>query len=123
MKISIRAKLLLVSLSLLVLPWLGYRYVQGLEGYLRSAQEQQLLDRVAIMAAMMNGHQTPFLLPAPPADNPAARAHLYVRPLQSPIQVDGYPDDWSIYTDRRQHLGGAGNPRDLDVYYSAGEWQ
>jgi two-component system sensor histidine kinase ChvG len=123
MKISIRARLLLVSLSLLVLPWLGYQYVQGLEGYLRSAQAQQLLDRVAIMAAMMNGHQTPFLLPPPPADSPAARTHLYARPLQSPIQVDGYPDDWAIYADRRQHLGGAENPRDLDVHYSLGAWQ
>lgn len=123
MKISIRAKLLLVSLSLLVLPWLGYQYVQGLEGYLRSAQEQQLLDRVAIMAAMMNGSQAPFLLPPPPAEGPAARTHLYARPLQSPIQVDGYPDDWRLYADRRQHLGGAGNPRDLDVHYSLGVGQ
>lgn len=123
MKISIRAKLLLVSLSLLVLPWLGYQYVQGLEGYLRSAQEQQLLDRVAIMAAMMNGHQAPFLQLPPPADSPAAHAHLYARPLQSPIQVDGYADDWRLYTDRRLRLGGAENPRDLDVHYSLGVWK
>ena len=123
MRISIRTKLLLASLSLLVLPWLGYQYVQGLEGYLRSEQEQQLLDRIAIMAAMMNDRQAPFLLPPPPADIPAAHTHLYARPLQSPIQVDGYPDDWRLYADRRQRLGGADSPQDLDVHYSLGVWQ
>ena len=123
MRISIRTKLLLVSLSLLVLPWLGYQYVQGLEGYLRSAQEQQLLDRIAIMAATMNDRPAPFLLPPPPADIPAAHTHLYARPLQSPIQVDGYPDDWRLYADRRQRLGGADSPQDLDVHYSLGVWQ
>jgi two-component system sensor histidine kinase ChvG len=123
MRISIRTKLLLASLSLLVLPWLGYQYVQSLEGYLRSAQERQLLDRVAIMAAMLNDRRAPFLLPPPPEDVQATPTHLYVRPLQSPIQVDGYPDDWRPYTDRRQRLGGADNPRDLDVHYSLGVWR
>ena len=123
MRISIRTKLLLASLSLLVLPWLGYQYVQGLEGYLRSEQEQQLLDRVAIMAAMMNDRQAPFLLPPPPADIQAAHTHLYARPLQSPIQVDGYPDDWRLYADRRQRMGGADSAQDLEVHYSLGVWQ
>ncbi|MEJ2652972.1 MAG: proteobacterial dedicated sortase system histidine kinase [Gammaproteobacteria bacterium] len=122
MRISIRNKLLLASLSLLVLPWLGYQYVQGLEAYLRSAQDQQLLDRVAIMAAMMNDRQAPFSLPPPPADIPAADTHVYVRPLHSPIQVDGYPDDWRPYADRRLRLGGAAAAQDLEVHYSLGVW-
>ena len=119
MKITIRTKLLLASLSLLVLPWLGYRYIQGLEAYLRKAQEQQLLDRVAIMAAVMNGQTTP-LTSTTSVDGPLARNHIYARPLGSPIQVDGYVDDWRLYGDRRQRLGDASHNQDLEVHYALG---
>lgn len=120
-RITLRTKLLLASLSLLVVPWLGYRYVQGLEAYLRAAQEQRLLDRAAVMAAVLSGRGQPFAL-APPLSE-ASRAHLYARPLPAPIQVDGYLDDWHPAADRRQRLTGATEARDLEVYYRLGVWQ
>ena len=102
-RFSIRAKLLLASLSLLVVPWLGYQYIQALEGYLRQAQEEKLLDRVALLASLMRDRSDLFQVQPGPAT--AIDAHIYISPLQSPIQLDGYEDDWAPYGDRRQMLG------------------
>ncbi len=121
-RISIRSKLLLASLSLLVLPWLGYQYIQGLETYLRSEQEQRLLDRVAIIASLMDDRHELFKsrpLHGKPDD---IGNHIYVRPLRSAIQLDGYADDWSIYEDRVQRLGEAPNAKDFRVDYRLGVW-
>ncbi len=120
--ISIRTKLLLVSLTLLVVPWLGYQYVQGLESYLRDAQEQRLADRVTVVASVMDGQQTLFrqqgvVTPALNID-----VHTYVRPLHSAIQLDGYDDDWLIYQDREQQLGNAQVNDDISVRYRLGSW-
>ncbi len=121
-KISIRTKLLLASLSLLVVPWLGYQYIQGLESYLRSAQEQRLLDRVAIVASVMDEQRSLFKT-NPLVSQPAnMQSHLYVRPLRSPIQLDGYADDWIIYKDREQLLGDAEDSQDFQVSYRSGVW-
>lgn len=121
-KISIRTKLLLASLSLLVVPWLSYQYIQGLESYLRSAQEQRLLDRVAMVASVMDDQQALFKNRPLAGQASNIKSHLYVRPLRSPIQLDGYVDDWIIYQDREQLLGDVGNGQDLQVSYRLGVW-
>lgn len=117
-RITIRAKLLLASLSLLVVPWLGYHYIQALEAYLRQAEEQKLLDRVSLVASLMHGQSELFRVQSGPAT--AIDSHLYVRPLHSPIQLDGYLDDWRLYDDRNQPLGKAENDKDLSVDYRFG---
>jgi len=118
---GIRGKLLLASLSLLIVPWLGYHYIQNLEAYLREAHEEKLIDRVSIMAAAM-GEQAALIniLDAnkAPKDN---RSHLYIRPLNSPIQLDGYIDDWRNFQDREQPLGE--NNGDLSVLQRIGYYQ
>jgi hypothetical protein len=38
-RLSIRAKLLIVSLALLVVPFIGYKYIQEMEAYLRGQQD------------------------------------------------------------------------------------
>ena len=122
-KITLRTKLLLASLSLLVLPWLGYQYIQGLESYLRSAQEQRLLDRVAIIASIMDDQQALFDYRSSITQPVKSESHLYVRPLHSPIQLDGYIDDWMIYEDREQVLDAEKNSPDLKVRYRLGVWK
>ena len=44
---TLRAKLLLLSLSVLALPWAGWKFVQQLEVLLRQGQEQALLAQLA----------------------------------------------------------------------------
>lgn len=122
LKISIRRKLLLASLSLLVVPWLGYQYILGIESYLRSAQEQQLLDRVAVIASVMNEQKELFKLRESSAQPSDMASHIYVRPLRSAIQLDAYGDDWSIYENRRQRLGTA-NTDSLAADYRIGIWK
>jgi len=116
-RFGIRAKLLLASLSLLVVPWLGYQYIQALEGYLRQAQDDRLLNRVSLLASLMHDRTDLFRVQPGPAT--AIDAHIYVRPLQSPIQLDGYEDDWDPYVERRQALGD-NHGNDLSVHYRTG---
>ncbi len=122
LRISIRTKLLLASLSLLVLPWLGYQYIQGLESYLRSEQEQRLLERVAIVASLMDDRHKLFKSRPQHGKPDVTSKHIYVRPLRSAIQLDGYADDWSIYEDRLQFLAATENDKDFRVDYRLGVW-
>ena len=121
-RVSIRTKLLLASLSLLVLPWLGYQYIQGLESYLRSAQAQRLLDRVAIIASLMDDRRELFQTKVVQKSSADIRPHIYVRALRSAIHLDGYVDDWSIYQNRSQALGETKDKNDLAVNYRLGVW-
>ena len=104
-RFNIRGKLLLAAASLLVVPWLGYRYVQDLESYLRESQAQASLDRAGIVAALVEQNaelrRWQSLTKPPPAD----AQHIYVRPLPGPIQLDGYRDEWNGYGVQQQLLG------------------
>lgn len=51
---SIRAKLLLVSLILLLIPLIGFRFVQEMEGYLRDGQQQVLLGAARILSSSLS---------------------------------------------------------------------
>lgn len=93
----------LVSLSLLVIPMIGYQYVQKMHQHLRQDQETALLERARMVAALL--HERPALFSVSDSSgNRETRSHLYVRPLTSPIQLDGYGDDWRDYDDRTRDL-------------------
>jgi two-component system, OmpR family, sensor histidine kinase ChvG len=51
---SIRAKLFLVSLILLLIPFIGFRFVQEMEGYLRDGQQQVLLSAARILSSTLS---------------------------------------------------------------------
>ncbi|OOZ36894.1 proteobacterial dedicated sortase system histidine kinase [Solemya velesiana gill symbiont] len=89
---SIRFKLLLVSLILLVIPWAGYRYVQETESFLRNAQETMLLGTAQTVGALLHNHEEMFV--SGPTQPGQSESFLYVHPLTSPIQLDGYTEDW-----------------------------
>jgi dedicated sortase system histidine kinase len=111
-RLNIRSKLLLVSLALLVIPFIGYKYIQQMEAYLRHEQEKSLLENARVVAAVIQGFPdifrshiaTPQQAQAPSpktaAQPPNNEPHLYIRPLKSSIQMDGYADDWIYYRDR-----------------------
>jgi signal transduction histidine kinase len=98
--LRLRSKLLLLSLVLLALPWLGYRYAQEMRNFSLSGQERaQALTAQAIATVL---HERPELFDTPtlPDDISRREALLYAFPLAQPIQLDGYADDWA---DLRSH--------------------
>jgi two-component system sensor histidine kinase ChvG len=59
-RLSLRSKLALVSLVLLVLPWVGYRYVREMEGFLLESRQQALLATAKAVATVL--HERPALM-------------------------------------------------------------
>jgi dedicated sortase system histidine kinase len=60
LRLSLRAKLALVSLALLVLPWAGYQYVIEMERFLLESQRQALLATAKAVATAL--HERPRLM-------------------------------------------------------------
>ena len=105
---------MLISAVLFVVPWVGVQYIQDMENFLRANQENNLLGRAQIVAAVLEAQEEVFQkqifkvgLPDV-TDNVrksvSQNAHVYVRPLQSPVQLDGYLDDWVNYKNRMQRV-------------------
>ena len=57
---SARFKLLLLSLTLLGIPWAGYRFIQETERFLRDAQDQALQYTASSVANVMQGYEDSF---------------------------------------------------------------
>jgi len=81
----LRNKLLLVALSLLALPWAGWRFVLELESLIRQGQEQVLLT--AAEAAARGIAQRPGQLPG-------TAPSLFARSLDQAPLLDGDCGDW-----------------------------
>jgi two-component system sensor histidine kinase ChvG len=69
--LGLRAKLALVALSLLALPWVGYRYVQEMEHFLLEGQQQALIATARAVATAL--HERPQLMRLSPAADSEAR--------------------------------------------------
>jgi len=82
---TLRGKLLLLSLSILALPWAGWQFVQQLEVLLRQGQEQALL---ASAEALARG------IAVRPAGLPSAGPGWYVHRLDFSPRLDGEAGDW-----------------------------
>jgi dedicated sortase system histidine kinase len=102
-RLTLRAKLVLVSLTLLLVPWIGYRYLIAVEDYLRQGREGVLLERARTLAALLS--QRPELFARHESEQQSVAPHLFVRPVRTPVQLDGYPDEWNLYKDRLQSHG------------------
>lgn len=102
LRFSVRFKLLLVAASLLIIPLIGTKYIREMEDVLRQQQEEALLTRVQMVAAVFQGR--PDLFKTQSSDPLPTRGiqHVLIRPLHTPIQLDGYLDDWALYQDRMQ---------------------
>jgi len=82
---SLRAKLLLVALSILTLPWAGWQFVRQMETLLRQGQEQAL---TATAEAMVRA------LAVQPGAWPADDRGLFVPVLEQAPVLDGEAADW-----------------------------
>jgi dedicated sortase system histidine kinase len=85
---SLRFKLVLASLTLLLIPWVGYRYLQETEDQLRQAQEALLVSRAEVVAGLLSSHSS--LLDEQAGNGPS----LYVHPLPQAAVIDGYSEEW-----------------------------
>lgn len=91
-RFTIRLKLLLLSLAVLSIPVLGYEYLRELDRYLRTGLEASLMDAARAVAGPLHEQYTLF-----PYTQYTAENSLFIHKLQTPIQLDGYTDDWQDY--------------------------
>jgi dedicated sortase system histidine kinase len=82
--LSIRAKLILVTLVLLVIPWVGYKYVKTMERLLRDNQVQAVVATARAVAAALQDRPRLLELRAPAVAGEAATAP---RPVSEEIQL------------------------------------
>lgn len=96
-RLKLRGKLLLVSLVLMLLPWLGVRYIQAVEGVLQ--QEQAYTMATIAKASAILVSQYPDILRERLAllENGNSVEMTNVVSMTNTIQVDGYQDDWLDY--------------------------
>jgi len=93
---SLRLKLLIVALSTLVLPWMGWQLVRQTESLLRQGQEQALQASAEAIVKAIDA-----LGVAAPVEGPV----FPVFAASAPILVDGYTDDWSAWAADLQPIG------------------
>jgi len=127
LRFSIRFKLLLVAASLLIIPILGTKYIREMEDYLRQQQEDALLTRTQMVAAVFQGKPDLFKTQSSDVFPTRGVQHVLIRSLHTPIQLDGYLDDWAIYRDRMQlysleHAIKGSEPGSLSFYHQLGSY-
>ena len=93
-RFGIRGKLLLLSIAILSIPYVGYEYMRELERHLRSSLEASLVDAARAVAGPLHDSYQLF-----PYTGSAPEPTLFIHNLEYPIQVDGYTDDWINYLD------------------------
>jgi len=98
---GLRFKLLLVSLTLLVIPLAGYRFIQDVESFLRTAQDQNLIATARSLAMLVQNNADDLI--SSPADPEYPAAGLYVHALDSTPLIDGYDDDWQSMEHNSTH--------------------
>jgi two-component system, OmpR family, sensor histidine kinase ChvG len=103
---SIRFKLLLVALTLLVIPWAGYRYIQETENFLRDAQETMLLGTAQAVATILHNRDELLSSSQQEYEGASPESAIYLHPLHTIIQLDGYSEDWTPYLRNLWHYRG-----------------
>ncbi len=128
---SLRFKLLLLSLLTLILPFAGWQYAQQMETTLREGQEQTLLTTAQVLSRVV-ASQPEELYRAPELRdrfNPA-KGDWFAPLLPTEPLLDGFADEWPEPTraipglDRkspRVRLGVHG--RFMHVYIEAQDWE
>ena len=93
-RFSLRSKLMLLSIAVLIIPYIGFDYLRQMETYLRETLEASLVDSTYAVAGALN--DKPKLFESSFNEN---KNSLYVHQLNNPVELDGYTDDWLSYID------------------------
>lgn len=94
-KLKLRSKLLLISLVLLLLPWLGVRYIQAMEGLLQQQQAQSMATIAKASAILIAQHSEPLINRVTLLEHKTRAEKIAVSTLFTPIVIDGYQKEWS----------------------------
>lgn len=116
---SLKIKFYLAGLSLLAIPWVGYQYISEMEHLLQSHQEQTLKTSANVLANTL-AQQKNLILEQPDATQIERSDNaIYAYPLHTPIQLDGYFEDWSLYQSRTKHYPSnvISNTADKDISF------
>jgi len=108
---TLRNRLLALSLLTLLLPWSGWKLLQELEGFLRQAQENAALSVARTLAGALPIDSQSQLLYAP-------ERYAVLRKMEYAPDLDGFFDDWP---DQEQGLEMVAPDNSLRVKLMAGE--
>lgn len=95
---SLRIKLLLVSLMTLILPWAGWQYAQRMETTLRHGQEESLITTADVLSRVV-ASQPELLYRFPDElreEFDPARGDLFAPLLSTTPLLDGFADEWPV---------------------------
>jgi len=92
--LGLRTKIILLSSLLLILPWLGYQYLQEMENFLRQGQEQTLIGTTQAVATALHERPELFNEQANLLDEIDPGKDLYAYQLGRAINLDGVLNDW-----------------------------
>ena len=106
--LSIKTKLTWIALSLLIIPWMGYHYVEEMQEFLlRGQQDAQLLAANGI-ATVLNDRSELFNPDTGVQELLGDENDLYAHELPNLIQLDGQINDWeSIRDESIYYVGGS----------------
>ncbi|MFT4581155.1 MAG: two-component system sensor histidine kinase ChvG [Gammaproteobacteria bacterium] len=104
-KITIRVKLVMLSIAMLSIPYVGFQYLRETERYLQSSLEDSLL---AVGGALAVSLQSQSALFRNSSDNALSRDPIFSHSLNYPVHIDGYIDDWEGYLQWADHFESSG---------------
>lgn len=91
---GLRRQLLIFGSLSLALPWAGVQYVKEMEAALRYGQAMALQATAQAVAARLQSDPSLLHNVIPTNAGPAAVDAFYAHPVDLPLPVDGYDDDW-----------------------------
>jgi len=98
LRLKLRSKLLLVSLILLLLPWLGVRYIQAVEDLLQQEQAHAMATIAKASAILVGQYPTILTDRLTLLETESTIAATTVFRVPNRIQIDGYHDDWLAHS-------------------------
>ena len=105
--VSIQAKLIWLVLALLIIPWMGYHYVQEMKKFLLQGQQNALLLTANGIATVLDGRSELFNPATGVPEVLGEKNDLYAHQLDNPVQLDGKLGDWeSLQQYATYHTGG-----------------
>ena len=102
-RVSIRYKLLLVILTLLLIPWMGYQYVREMKAFALQGQEEALLLTAGAIATVLHDRPELFSAEKSGANIESEIGDLQVMRLDHPLKMDGNLDDWGKLAENAGH--------------------